>query len=233
MQTDVPTTNVNMATDASVGTSSSAITKLLRPRDVHEARIIQTAIEVFAEAGYAGTALAAIADRANLSKQNLLYYFPTKPFLYQRVLDFVLDQWLDRMNILAQEEQEPAELIRAYIRAKLQFSKEQPQASRVYAMEVIGGAQFYAESMREKILPMLQKDIAVFERWIEQGKIASINPTHLLFSIWAMTQSYADFATQMSLVLGHTPLNDEDFAVAEQFIVEMVLARVCLPHRQA
>ena len=229
MQTDVPTTNVNMATDASVGTSSSAITKLLRPRDVHEARIIQTAIEVFAEAGYAGTALAAIADRANLSKQNLLYYFPTKPFLYQRVLDFVLDQWLDRMNILAQEEQEPAELIRAYIRAKLQFSKEQPQASRVYAMEVIGGAQFYAESMREKILPMLQKDIAVFERWIAQGKIASINPTHLLFSIWAMTQSYADFATQMSLVLGHAPLNDEDFELAEQSIIEMVLARLCFP----
>lgn len=231
MQTDVPTTKMNTATDASVGTSSSAITKLLRPRDVHEARIIQTAIEVFAEAGYAGTALAAIADRANLSKQNLLYYFPTKPILYQRVLDFVLDQWLDRMNILAQEEQEPAELIRAYIRAKLQFSKEQPQASRVYAMEVIGGAQFYAESMREKILPMLQKDIAVFERWIAQGKIAPINPTHLLFSIWAMTQSYADFATQMSLVLGHTPLNDEDFAVAEQFIVEMVLARVCFPRQ--
>lgn len=227
MQANVPSFDANGAADTSM--VSPPATKLLRPRDAHEARIIQTAIEVFAEAGYAGTALAAIADRAKLSKQNLLYYFPTKPILYQRVLDFVLDQWLDRMNILAQEEQEPAELIRAYIRAKLQFSKEQPQASRVYAMEVIGGAQFYAESMREKILPMLQKDIAVFERWIAQGKIASINPTHLLFSIWAMTQSYADFATQMSLVLGHAPLNDEDFELAEQSIIEMVLARLRLP----
>ena len=229
MQANVPSFDANGAADTSM--VSPPATKLLRPRDAHEARIIQTAIEVFAEAGYAGTALAAIADRAKLSKQNLLYYFPTKPILYQRVLDFVLDQWLDRMNILAQEDQEPPELIRAYIRAKLQFSKEQPQASRVYAMEVIGGAQFYAESMREKILPMLRKDIAVFERWIAQGKIAPINPTHLLFSIWAMTQSYADFATQMSLVLGHAPLNDKDFEVAEQFIVEMVLARLCLPPR--
>ncbi len=227
MQANVPSFDANGAADTSL--VSPPVTKLLRPRDAHEARIIQTAIEVFAEAGYAGTALAAIADRAKLSKQNLLYYFPTKPILYQRVLDFVLDQWLDRMNILAQEDQEPAELIRAYIRAKLQFSKEQPQASRVYAMEVIGGAQFYAESMREKILPMLQKDIAVFERWIAQGKIAPINPTHLLFSIWAMTQSYADFATQMSLVLGHAPLNDEDFELAEQSIIEMVLARLRLP----
>ena len=206
--------------------TDNQVTKLLRPRDVHEARIVQHAIEVFAEAGYAGTALATVAERAGLSKQNLLYYFATKKILYQRVLDDVLDQWLDRMNILTEPGQEPADLLRSYIRAKLRFSKEQPQASRVYAMEVIGGAQFYGDSMREKILPMLQKDIAVFETWIAEGKIADLNPTHLLFAIWAMTQSYADFGTQMSLVLGHTPLSEQDFEEAEKFIVDMVLARI-------
>lgn len=208
--------------------TDNQVTKLLRPRDVHEARIVQHAIEVFAEAGYAGTALATVAERAGLSKQNLLYYFPTKKILYQRVLDDVLDQWLDRMNILTEPDQEPADLLRSYIRAKLRFSKEQPKASRVYAMEVIGGAQFYADSMREKILPMLQKDIAVFETWIAAGKIADLNPTHLLFAIWAMTQSYADFGTQMSLVLGHSPLSEQDFEEAEKFIVDMVLARIKL-----
>lgn len=208
--------------------TENQITKLRRPRDVHEARIVQHAIEVFAEAGYAGTALATVAERAGLSKQNLLYYFATKKILYQRVLDDVLDQWLDRMNILTEPGQEPADLLRSYIRAKLRFSKEQPQASRVYAMEVIGGAQFYGDSMREKILPMLQKDIAVFETWIAEGKIADLNPTHLLFAIWAMTQSYADFGTQMSLVLGHTPLSEQDFEEAEKFIVDMVLARIKL-----
>jgi TetR/AcrR family transcriptional regulator len=208
--------------------TDNQVTKLLRPRDVHEARIVQHAIEVFAEAGYAGTALATVAERAGLSKQNLLYYFPTKKILYQRVLDDVLDQWLDRMNILTEPDQEPADLLRSYIRAKLRFSKEQPKASRVYAMEVIGGAQFYADSMREKILPMLQKDIAVFETWITAGKIADLNPTHLLFAIWAMTQSYADFGTQMSLVLGHSPLSEQDFEEAEKFIVDMVLARIKL-----
>lgn len=208
--------------------TDNQVTKLLRPRDVHEARIVQHAIEVFAEAGYAGTALATVAERAGLSKQNLLYYFPTKKILYQRVLDDVLDQWLDRMNILTEPGQAPADLLRSYIRAKLRFSKEQPKASRVYAMEVIGGAQFYADSMREKILPMLQKDIAVFETWIAEGKIADLNPTHLLFAIWAMTQSYADFGTQMSLVLGHSPLTDYDFEEAEKFIVDLVLARIRL-----
>ncbi|MCH8619221.1 TetR/AcrR family transcriptional regulator [Undibacterium sp. TS12] len=201
--------------------------KLTRSRDALEARIMQAAVEVFAETGYAGTALASIAERAGLSKQNLLYYFPTKQKLYEKVLDQVLDQWLERMNILAAPEQDPAQLLRNYIRAKLRFSREQPQASRVYAMEVISGAPVYAETMRSKILPLLQKDIAVFESWMAAGKIATVNTTHLLFAIWAMTQSYADFAAQMSLVLGHSPLNDEDFTEAETMIVDMVLSRVC------
>ena len=201
--------------------------KLTRSRDALEARIMQAAVEVFAEAGYAGTALASIAERAGLSKQNLLYYFPTKQILYEKVLDQVLDQWLERMNILADPEQDPATLLRNYIRAKLRFSREQPQASRVYAMEVISGAPVYAETMRNKILPLLQKDIAVFEAWMAAGKIASVNTTHLLFAIWAMTQSYADFASQMSLVLGHSPLDENDFTDAETMIVEMVLSRVC------
>lgn len=202
--------------------------KLTRSRDALQARIMQAAVEVFAEAGYAGTALASIAERAGLSKQNLLYYFPTKQILYEKVLDQVLDQWLERMNILADPEQDPATLLGNYIRAKLRFSREQPQASRVYAMEVISGAPVYAETMRNKILPLLQKDIAVFEAWMAAGKIAAVNTTHLLFSIWAMTQSYADFAAQMSLVLGHSPLNNNDFEDAETLIVDMVLHRLHL-----
>lgn len=203
-----------------------AVDKAPRARDALEARILHDAVAVFAENGYAGSALASIAERAGISKQNLLYYFPTKQTLYQRVLDQVLDHWLERMQILADSTQDPAQLLRNYIRAKLQFSREQPQASRVYAMEVISGAQVYGDSLRRKILPLLQKDIAVFEGWIAAGKIAPVNPTHLLFAIWAMTQAYADFAPQMSLVLGHSPLDGRDFEEGERLIVEMVLGRV-------
>jgi TetR/AcrR family transcriptional regulator len=44
------------------------------------------------------------------------------------------------MEHLAAEDQEPAEVLRTYMQAKLKFSREQPWASRVYAMEVISGA---------------------------------------------------------------------------------------------
>jgi TetR/AcrR family transcriptional regulator len=153
-----------------------------------------------------------------------MYYFPTKQALYQRVLDDVLDDWLERMANLAAPDGEPADVLRAYIRAKLDFSREQPWASRVYAMEVISGAPLYGAQIRERVVPLLRKDIEVFERWIAEGRIAPINATHLLFAIWAMTQTYADFAAQIRLVLGREELSGDDFREAEETIVKVVLA---------
>lgn len=197
-------------------------------RDRAEAGIVAVAVKVFAECGYEGTAIATIAQAAGLSKQNLMYYFPTKQALYERVLDDVLDDWLARMESLASPDGDPGEVLRAYVQAKLRFSREQPAASRVYAMEVIGGAKLYGEQIRKRVVPLLRRDIEVFERWIEQGKIAPMDATHLLFAIWAMTQSYADFAAQMALVLGRPSLTLKDFDEAERVIVRMVLAAVHL-----
>lgn len=195
-------------------------------RDKLEADILAEAVRVFAECGYEGASVAAIADSAGLSKQNLMYYFPTKQALYERVLDGVLDEWLERMASLADGERDPSDVLRAYIQAKMRFSREQPLASRVYALEVIGGAQLYGQQIRERVVPLLRKDIEVFEGWISEGRIAPVNATHLLFSIWAMTQSYADFSAQMALVLNQEQLTDDDFDKAEKMITDMVLSTV-------
>jgi len=192
-------------------------------RDRLEADIAAEAVRVFAESGYEGASVATIAENVGLSKQNLMYYFPTKQALYQRVLDDVLDEWLARMANLAAPDGEPAEVLRAYIRAKLAFSREHPCGSRVYAMEVISGAQMYGEQIRERVVPLVRKDIEVFERWIAEGRVAPVNATHLLFAIWAMTQSYADFAAQMKLVMGRQDLQDADYVDAEETIIKLVV----------
>ena len=207
---------------------SSAGARRVQNRDRLEAAIVLEAVRIFAECGYEGASVAVIAENAGLSKQNLMYYFPTKQALYARVLDDVLDDWLERMAGL-NDPAEPRDLLCAYIGAKLRFSREQPWASRVYAMEVIGGAQFYGAQIRARVVPLLRRDIDTFERWIAEGRIAPVNATHLLFAIWAMTPSYADFATQMALVLDRRQLTRQDFADAEQMITRMVLAAVALP----
>lgn len=198
-------------------------------RDRLEADIAEVAVRIFAECGYEGTSIAAIADAAGLSKQNLMYYYPTKQALYQRVLDDVLDDWLARMDSLAHAEQDPHDVLRAYIQAKVRFSREQPWASKVYAMEVIGGAKLYGEQIHSRVVPLLRKDIDVFEQWIAAGRCAPVNATHLIFMIWAMTQSYADFSAQMALVLGRKQLTRKDYDDGEETIVRMVMAAISLP----
>jgi TetR/AcrR family transcriptional regulator len=215
---------------AKIATPASLKRRVLN-RDKLEADIVAQAVRVFAENGYEGASIATVADNAGLSKQNLMYYFPTKQALYQRVLGDVLDEWLARMDTLADAAGEPRDMLRAYVQAKLRFSREQPWASKVYAMEVISGAPLFGEQIRERVVPLVRKDIDVFERWIGEGRIARVNATHLLFAIWAMTQSYADFGTQMALVLGRK-LTRKDFDDAEEMIVNMVLCAVALPPRE-
>ena len=218
-----------MAITKADAASPAPIKRRVQNRDKLEADILAQAVRVFAESGYEGASIATVAINAGLSKQNLMYYFPTKQALYERVLDGVLDDWLERMACLADPERDPRDVLRAYVQAKLKFSREQPWASRVYAMEVISGAQLYGAQIQQRVVPLLRKDIEVFEHWIAQGKIAPVNATHLLFSIWAMTQSYADFATQMALVLNRKQLSKKDFDDAELMITNMVLAAVALP----
>lgn len=208
---------------------NSKVIKRHTGRDRVEAGIVAAAVRIFAECGYEGTAVATIADAAGLSKQNLMYYFPTKQALYERVLDDVLDDWLARMESLANAEGEPADVLRAYIRAKMRFSREQPAASRVYAMEVIGGAKIYGEQMKRRVVPLLRRDIEIFETWKSQGRIAAaIDATHLLFALWALTQQYADFSAQMNLVLGRAELGDDDFERAEQLITHMITRTIAV-----
>jgi TetR/AcrR family transcriptional regulator len=209
--------------DIHVGEHAGDSPAVPKKRDKLEGAILAAATRLFAECSFEGTTIAAVAEQAGISKQNLLYYFPTKNSLYQRVLDDVLDEWLERMAHLANAEGEPADVLRAYVAAKLRFSREQPWASRVYAMEVIGGAKFYGEQIRERVVPLLRRDIEVFERWMADGRIARVNATHLLFALWAMTQSYADFAAQMTLVLGRPELTGRDFEDAEQLVGDLVV----------
>lgn len=212
--------------------ASKVTTRQAINRDNLETEIVSRAERVFAECGYEGTSIATIAESVGLSKQNLLYYFPTKRILYKRVLDDVLDAWLERMHVLADDSLTPQQALRTYIEAKLRFSRERPWGSRVYGMEVITGAQLYGVEIKEKVVPVLRKDIEIFEKWIVDGKIGPVNATHLLFAIWAMTQSYADFSSQMTLVMNQKSLSRKDFDEAEKLIVDMVLATISIRPKQ-
>lgn len=57
-----------------------------RRRGGRRQQILAAALEVFAERGYRGASLAAVADRVGLTQQGVLHYFPSKDLLLTEVL---------------------------------------------------------------------------------------------------------------------------------------------------
>jgi TetR/AcrR family transcriptional regulator len=196
-----------------------------RLRDDLEQTILNEAERIFADKGFEGASVTDLAQAAGLSKQNLMYYFPTKLSLYERVLDDVLNDWLQSMSALAHSNLNAKQALQAYIRAKFEFSRRRPAGSRVYALEVISGAQNYGRQIKAKVVPVLREDIATLNRWLGASK-ATISAEHLMFIIWAATQSYADFAAQMQLILGRKSLSEDFFAQAEATLNSLVLGAV-------
>lgn len=43
---------------------------------------------------------------------------------------------------------------------------------------------------------LVDEKSAIVSGWIDRGKLAPVDPQHLIFMIWATTQHYADFATR-------------------------------------
>ncbi len=190
----------------------AAATGTRRRRKDGEARreaILDAGLEVFSTVGLHGASLDQIAERAGLSKTNLLYYFPSKEELYVAVLRRVLTVWLDPLQAL-DADSEPAEALKSYIRTKITLSRDAPQASRLFCLEVVQGASLLRAELAGPLRALVEAKAAVLRGWIAQKRIAAHDPYHLVFAIWAITQHYADFAAQVEAVTGRT-LDDPDF----------------------
>ena len=191
-------------------------------RQVNEARILGAGERVFARAGFNGATMAAIADEAGLPKANLHYYFGSKQGLYRAVLARTLHDWLAPMQAITADA-EPREALATYIRAKMAMSQQRPDASRVYANELLHGAPVVGELMRTELRDSVRDKAAVIDGWVAAGRMATVDATQLFFTIWAATQTYADFDVQVRAVLGREHLDEADQARATEHVVGLIL----------
>jgi TetR/AcrR family transcriptional regulator len=191
-------------------------------RERNETRILKAAEAVFAKHGFNGASTAEIAHRAGVPKPNLHYYFRTKQQLYAGVLDNILKIWLDAMDEI-RPGVEPAEAFQRYIMRKMESSRLLPEPSRLWAMELISGARHVEPFLRRRLRRLVREKSTIIRGWIAEGKLEPIEPEHLLFMIWAMTQTYADFASQIAAVLGKSKLDEAVFAAATKTATALVL----------
>lgn len=186
--------------------------------------ILEAALDVFSTHGFRGATLDQIAEVAGLSKPNLLYYFASKEAIHQTLLTELLDTWLDPLRELDPEGDPVAEIMR-YVRRKLDLSRDYPRESRLFANEILQGGPRIKAAIEGELRALVEEKSVVLRRWMDAGRIARLDPVHLIFSIWALTQHYADFDMQVRAVLGQ---GHDPYAEAGAFL-ETLYTRLLTP----
>ena len=183
-----------------------------------EEQILEAALEVFSRNGFRGSTIDQIAEAADMSKPNLLYYFSTKETIHRVLIDRLLETWLAPLKEI-DPDGDPLEEIRSYVRRKLEMARDYPRESRLFANEVLQGAPRIQDEMKDLKVLVKQK-AEIIAGWSRAGKLADCDPYHLIFSIWATTQHYADFDVQVRAILGN---RGDRFADAATYLDQLFL----------
>lgn len=183
--------------------------------------ILRAALEVFAVDGLRGATLAKIAEAADMSKPHVVYYFGSKDAIYASLLEGLLETWLSPLRELT-EEGEPLAEILTYVRRKLRMSQEMPRESKLFATEILHGAPRTRPQLSGALKDLVDEKAALIKGWSDDGKLAKVDPHHLIFSIWAMTQHYADFDVQVCSILGEDR-SDKLFDEADAYLTDFFI----------
>ena len=184
--------------------------------------ILDAALNVFSLHGFRGATIDQIAEAAGMSKPNLLYYFSSKEEIHRRLLTSMLDLWLDPLREL-DAAGDPLPELRSYIRRKLEMARDFPRESRLFANEMLQGAPHAIDVLEGELKILVDNKAGVIEAWMDQGKLTRTDPYHLIFSIWATTQHYADFDVQVRAVLGKDRGGEGRFEDAARYLEHLFM----------
>ncbi|MBE0693351.1 MAG: TetR family transcriptional regulator C-terminal domain-containing protein [Aquamicrobium sp.] len=184
--------------------------------------ILEAALEVFSQHGYRGATIDQIAEAAGMSKPNLLYYFRSKEDIHVTLMQRLLETWLAPLKEL-DDIGDPLAELSAYIRRKLEMARDYPRESRLFANEILQGAPRIMPMIEGELKSLVDEKVKIIRGWMMAGRIARTDPYHLIFSIWATTQHYADFDVQVRAVLGPQRGGEGRFEDAARFLEQLFL----------
>ncbi len=191
-------------------------------------RILEASLDVFSQHGFRGATLDQISAVAGMSKPNMLYYFDSKEAIHVELLNALMAEWLAPLEML-DEAADPVTALMAYVRCKMEMSRDMPRESRLFAGEILQGAPRMGPHLEARLKPLFESKCALIRRWGEEGRIARVDPEHFLVTIWAVTQHYADFEAQVDVLM---PDKEAAWARARAH-VEGMFARLLVPEQPA
>ncbi len=187
--------------------------------------ILQAAEKEFEKYSYNGARMQRIADKAGVPKANVHYYFRSKRILYNAVLEEVVLLWNQTFETLNAED-DPRRVLSEFVQKKVEFTRLYPEATRIFTSEILHGGPHLSEQLNEQMSEWTRERAAMIAKWVYSGRIAAIDPYHLIFMIWSSTQHFAQSELQIKSVYQKQKLHKKDFDDQGASLTTMVM-RIC------
>lgn len=207
-----------------------------RTHDAEGARqtILDAAEEVFAEHGFDGARIDAIAETAGYNKSLIFQYFEDKLGLYGAVIRRADDQtrvWQNEAisNFLAakptMEAEQIQELLRKYIGLYFDYLIEHPRILRIYMWEMAEGWQTFSKIVSQRDFDDVDQFAPVLERLRKAGMLRSkLNPLLQLSPALFVSALYLALLPLYKVIIPDLDVYSvTEMAKAREFVIEFTV----------
>ena len=124
-------------------------------------RLLDIAEQLFAERGFYGVSIAAIASEMSLTKQGLLHYFNSKEKLYGAIVQRISDDFQDHQREALQASEDPAERLEKFYAALAEPTETNVQRTRLLMRELLDNNERAAKAENWYLRPFLDRLISM------------------------------------------------------------------------
>ena len=150
-------------------------------------RILREATHLFAQRGYEGTSIQAIAEAVGITRPTLVYHYGSKDQLRREVLETLLGHWKDDLPRVLQAATTGSDRFRNATGALLSFFREDPNRARLLTREMLDRPAQMQELFAEHLQPWTALISDYIRRGQQEGRIRSeADPEAYRLPGWSM-----------------------------------------------
>lgn len=156
-----------------------------RDKQVTEEKILNAALAEFGEFGLSGARVDRIAERAEVNKAMIYYYFNNKEELYERILRNTTGMIFAKLRERLSVSGDPVESLKSVVAGYMEVidSIDRNVIKTILRELASGGEYFRRIAVPNLVFPMLTIVESLYANGFDQGRFRELNPYYTFFQL--------------------------------------------------
>jgi len=207
---------------------AAADARVTRPSaDATRSRILDAALDLFADLSFDGATTRQIAAHAEVSQPSLNYHFRTKEELWRATVDRLFSQLNEAManrldGLRGVDQVTTAKLV---MREFILFSAAHPQLHRIITQECKGEGERVDWLVEQHVRPLYEQTTDLFRRLVDQGVVPAVPATHLYYILTGAGPTIFVLAPECRRLAGFDPLEPQAVETHADAVIDLLFGR--------